>query len=131
MKRTPLFLAVLTACGAVPEANEQNRDEPLPPGAKFEFLKDPINEIYEAKGGKVYLGLGDHARRFEINPEASPDAEEMIAFAKRAKRLGAPVYATILLRTGVAKRKDRRFLRTGVYPLVVRLAAGPDPRARE
>ncbi len=126
MKRTPLFLAVLAACGAVPETNE-----PLPPGAKLEFLKDPITEIYEAKGGKVYLGLGDHARRFEINPEASPDAEEMIAFAKRAKRLGAPVYATILLRTGVAKRKDRRFLRTGVYPLVVRLAADPDPRARE
>ncbi len=115
-----LFLA---ASGAAPEADD------VPSDAKLEFLHDPVNEIYEAKDGKVHLGLGNHSRRFEIDPEVSPDADEMIAFAKRAKRSGESVHATVWLRKGVPKRKDPR-TRTGVFPLVVRLAADADPRKR-
>ena len=122
MKQLLVASLVLAACGAAPAAR--------PADAKLEFLTDQINEMYETKDGKVHLGIGNHARRFEIDPEASPGAKEMIAFAKEAKRSGAAVHATIWLREGVSKRKDPRN-RTGVFPLVVRLAADADPRERD
>ena len=120
------------ACGAEPNRGPTPHEEfePLPADAKLEFLNGPINEMYETEDGKVHLGLGDHARRFEIDPKASPGADEMIAFAKTAKRSGESVHATIWLREGVSTRKDPR-TRTGVFPLVVRLAADADPRERD
>ena len=124
-----VWLALLggltTACASTPDTAASDRD--------LEFAHEVITSFAEEAGGGAYVGLGIHAPNYRIDPELSPKAAQLLAFARQAHAAKTPVHATIWIREkNLSKADAMREVSPGEprrYPwVIVRLANDPDPR---
>ena len=124
----------LAACGspeAGPPTEVEDRSTYLPTvdgENKREYFRERVLRVEEMEDGSFVVSFHLSSRYHQIHPQRSPNATEIVEFARASMATDREVYVTIDT-TGTPSKKtpESRNESGSRMPLILRLADTPDP----